>query len=586
MKPTLKPIIALFLFIFFTQLSFANGTNEEIFSKALKAYDKVSDNYEKLFGNNDDTKNENADKESGLTIEKYKEFKKLLDNTDELFDQYVRISKNSTNIKVARYFRLSIKEMDFVSMNHLGQFSANYKRISDLSKDLSVIKGFYYPIKYSSNGKKYIITSKAKTNLERHLTIQFAKASSLSGHPADATKWAKKAYAFYNLGDYNLWWCAHIWYYNNNRQGKNNADMVESAEKLIYSASGLTRSKIKLLVDSNYANHTHAYYRLNSLLKSKPELSRGGEVWAKAAENYEKLNKDAWAMEYYNKALAAGYGDKTFLLKMMSKGKKESNKQLVKTAAETFDSKNLYTVSYNCTEYKTIAEYFDYVNQESKANELKEKYKSCDKALTKEQRRRARGGKFYVSIAPFAPLSGNLQGSIQLGGNKRLHEFGIKQTNSQRDYGFDNFDSNNPEEFKWSGLSYYYGYKKFFSRSSDGDFYFGFQFRYTDRVYETQKGVRYKTNGSSSTNITSFNPTETRYDFTLQPGYIYSSRFFHLEYYAGFGLGYSIFDGGGAEWNNDNIEITNHNILANRGETRIGATFRFGLVIGFNFINK
>lgn len=586
MRHTLKPILTFSLFIFIAQFSIANGTNDEVFSKALMAYDKVAKKYGKLFGKNDDSKDENADEKSGLTLEKYKAFKKQLDNADELFDQYVRIGSNSTKIKVARYFRLNIKEMDFTSMNHLGQYAANYKRINEIAKDLSTIKGYYYPIKYSNNGKNYIIKLKSKVNLERHLTIQFAKASSLSFHTADASKWAKKAYNFYKLGDYNLWWCAHIWYYSNNRQGKKDAEMVESAEKLIYSASGLTRRKIKLLVDSNYANHTHAYSKLNRLLKSKPQLSRGGEVWAKAAANFEKLNKDKWAMEYYNKALAEGYGDKTFLLKMMSKGKKESNKELVKSAAEIFDSKGLYAVSYNCNEYKTIAEYFDYVGEGYKANQLKEKYKKCDKALTKQQRRRARGGKFYLSFAPLAPLSGNLQGSVQIGGNKRLHEFGIKQTNSQRDFGWDEYDSDNPDDFKWSGLSYYYSYKKFFSRSSDGDFYFGFQFRYTDREYETQTGVRFRTNGTTGTNVTTFNPTETRYDFTIQPGYIYSSRFFHFEYYAGFGLGYSIFDGGGAEWNNDNIEIINHNILANRGETRIGATFRLGIVLGLNFINK
>lgn len=586
MKPALKPILALVAVLFLCTQSFANTNNDAIFSKALKAYDEVIKINKKIFGKDKGSKGEKADDGTKITQEQYKKFKISLDNTIELFDQYVRVSSNSSNIKVARYYILNLKKIDFSATNDLGQFRSNYNKISSLNSELNTVKSFYFPLKYKNNGKSYIIRYKNRKTLERQILTQFTEASAFAGKKADAAKWAKKSYSFYNYGDYNLWWTAHMWFHNYRGLYKNDAEMVEASEKLIYAMSGLKRSDTKAILDSNFANYTHAYKKLNSLLKSKPELSRKGEVWAKTAISLEKLNKNTWAIEYYNKALAEGYGDKAFLLKMMSKGKKENNKKLVRTAAKIFDSKSLYTVSYSCTDYKTIAEYFDYVDESYKASELKEKYKKCDKALTKQRRKRARGGRFYVSFAPLAPLSGNLQGSIQIGGRKRLHEFGIKQTNSQRDYGFDAYESNNPDDFKWSGTSYYYGYKKFFSRSSDGDFYFSFQFRYTDREYETQTGVRVRNKGSNSSSIAVFNPTETRYDFTLQPGYIYSSRFFHLEYYAGFGLGYSIFDGGGTEWNNDNIEITNHNILANRGETRIGATFRLGLVIGFNFINK
>ena len=67
---------------------------------------------------------------------------------------------------------------------------------------------------------------------------------------------------------------------------------------------------------------------------------------------------------------------------------------------------------------------------------------------------------------------------------------------------------------------------------------------------------------------------------------IQSILLFHLEYYMGVGAGYSTFDGGRNEWNNENYTITNQEILNGRKESRVGLTLRMGLMIGLNFINK
>jgi hypothetical protein len=574
MKLYLKSALLLFLLVC-TQINFAGTTNEDIFSKALKAYDEVIKENKKIFGKDKGSKNEKADAGKKITKEQYGGFKKKLDNAVELFDQYLRVSNNTAHKKAARFYLLNLKKIDLASTNDLGQYRANYKKINSLNNELNTVRGYYFPLRYKSKGKSYIIKFKAKTSLERQLLVQFTEASAFSYHKADAAKWAKKTYPFYKYGDYNLWWSAHMWFHNYSSLYKTDAELVEASEKLIYSMSGLKRSDIKAILDSNYANYTHAYKKLNSVLKRKPELSKNGEVWANAAESFEKLDKDNWAMEYYNNALAAGYGNKSFLLKMMSKGKKQKNKDLVKKAAQIFDSKNLYNVSYSCTEYNIIADYFEYAGEGYKATELKDKYKKCDKALTKEQRRRARGGRFYVSFAPLAPISKNLQGSIQIGGNRRLHEFGIKQTNSQRVIGVDD------EDFKWGGLSYYYTYKKFIS---DG-MYLGFQLRYTDRKYEPLNATIRNTSTNARSTQT-FNPTETRYDFTFHFGAIYATRLFHIEYYTGFGLGYYTFDGGSAAWDNTNFEITNRDVLNDRGNSPLGLTLRMGLQLGLNFINK
>ncbi len=574
MRTYIKPFV-LILFFSAAQFSFATATNNEVLAKAIKAYEKAIKVSNKLNGKDKGSKNENANKNKKITREQYTKLKKVLDNASELFDQYLRVSNDANKKKVARFYLLIIKKIDFASTNKLGRYRANYKKIRALNNELNIIKGYYFPLRYKNNGKSYIIKYTVRKNLERQLLVKFTEASAFSYKKTAAAKWAKKVYAFYNYGDYNLWWSAHMWYHNYEGLHKVDAELVESAEKLIYSMSGLKRKDIKTILDSNYANYTHAYSKLNSVLRQKPELSRDGEVWVKAAESFEKLDKDNWAMEYYKKALDGGYGNKTFLLKMMRKGKNKSNKELVKTAAEIFDNKNLYAVSYSCTEYETIANYFEYIGNESKAQELKDKYKKCDKALTKQQRRANRGRKFYVSFAPFAPISKNLQGSIQIGGRKRLHELGIKQTNSQGVIGADD------KEFKWGGLSYYYTYKKFISK----EIYRGFQIRYTNRKYENLTAtIRNKTTNASFTQT--FTPTEPRYDFTFNMGALITSRLFHIEFYSAIGLGYFVFDGGRTEWDNSNFEITNRDVLNERGNNSVGLTIRMGIQLGLNFANR
>jgi hypothetical protein len=142
----------------------------------------------------------------------------------------------------------------------------------------------------------------------------------------------------------------------------------------------------------------------------------------------------------------------------------------------------------------------------------------------------------------------------------------------------------NPENMIWSGMSYYYTYKKMSARARD--LYFGFQFRYTHKVYETQKATVTDANTNIPVGDLLFNPTEKRYDFTLNFGYMVVGKYLHLDMYYGFGLGFSNFDGGRNEWNNGAYRITNNTFLSERKETRIGFTPRMGLKIGLNLINK
>lgn len=586
MSQFIKSAIFAFSLFFIALAATANPTNDEVFKKASNSYDKTIKLYEKYTGKEKKAENEKANQNDKISLEEYPPLKKLIDETGELFDQFFKISNDNDKKKAARYYSLVLKEIDMACLNDLGRFYESYAMINNLNAELEIIKGYYYPIKYGNDGKNYILEFNRRTSIEKQLLVEFTEASTSLGKSADAAKYAQKTYAFYSYGDYNLWWAAHIWYYSANKMYNNDEEMVDVSEKLIYAMSGLKRSDIKMIKDSNWVNYTQAYYKLNSLLTQKPQLSRNGEVWAKAGENLEKLDEEKWVIEYYNKALKAGYGDKTFLLKMMEKGKSKKDKDLVKTAVELFDSKNLYS-TWDCYDYNKIADYFEYVNNTQKADELRKKNKECVKAQNKEQRRRARGGKFYVSFAPLALLSQNVQGSIQIGGNRRLHEFGLKQTNSQRDYGWDISNvKDRPKDFRWSGNSFYYTYKRFGRSGGDKGFYTGFQFRYTQRNYDEIIGSARNTASLAYTNVV-FKPKETRYDFTLQMGSISSSRFFHLEYYMGMGLGYSVFDGGAKEWNNENYEIrTNNEIFAKRKETRFGLTLRMGLMIGLNFINK
>lgn len=583
----IKTVVFSFFLLFMSFVAMANPTNDVIFKKASDSYDKTIKLYEKYTGKEKDGKNEKANQNDKITAEEYPELKKLITETNELFDQFIRVSSDADMKKAANYYSLVLKKMDIACLNDLGKYREAYGMIDDLEGELSVVKGYYYPVRYKNDGKNYIIEFKQRSSLEKQLLVEFTESSSFMGKYTDAAKYAQKAYGFYNYGDYNLWWTAHIWFYSESKLYNDGEEIVEASEKIIYAMSGLKRSDIKMIKDSNWANYTHAYYKLNSLLAQKPKLSRNGEVWAKAGENFEKLDEEKWAMEYYKKALKEGYGDKIFLLKMMEKGKSKKDKELVKTAVEIYDSKNLYS-SWTCYDYREVADYFEYIDNKQKADELNKKYKECIKAQNKEQRRRDRGGKFFVSFAPLALLSQNIQASVQIGGNRRLHEFGIKQTNSQRDYGWDVANvKDRPKDFRWSGNSFYYTYKRFTKSGADRTvFYSGFQFRYTQRNYDEIIGSA-KSNAGLSYYTVAFKPKETRYDFTLQFGTISTSRFMHIEYYMGAGLGYSVFDGGAKEWNNENYEIrSNNEIFANRKETRFGLTLRMGLMIGLNFVNK
>ena len=551
---------------------------EDIFEKASKKYDEVMNKYEKIKG-----KDEKADQSKKINAEDYAELKKMIDEAIDLFDQYVRVGTSEDSKKAARHYILVLNYYDFTFKNDLGKFSENYRNIKKLDEDLGILKGYYYPIRYSTGGRNYIIEAEKRANIERNLLVEFVEASTNSSKSADVVAYAKRAYSLYTLGDYNLWWTAHLWYYHANKLYYSGFDMADPAEKVIYSMSGLKKSDIKKIRDSNWVNYTHAYEKLNYLLSSKPELSRNGEVWAKAAESFEKLDEDAKALEYYNKALKDGYGDKTYLLKMMDYGKRKKNTELVGTAATAFDSKNLY-YTYYCDEYNTLADYFEYAGNTAKSTELKDKHAECVKTQDKKKRREERGGRLLVSFAPLPLLSGNLQGSIQVGGNKRMHEFGIRLVDQQKDLGYDSkvlkAEEDNPKNMIWSGQAFYYTYKRFLGRDGGMYPYFGFQLRYTDKKYEPQTAAA--RDGSVYRN-TVFNPVEKRYDFVMQGGYMVIGRFFHLDIYYGMGVGYSQFDKGGPP--GLDYEVRNHRFLTNRPDTRLGTSWRLGLKLGINLVN-
>jgi hypothetical protein len=577
----MKNCTKIFSVLFFALLAvnaFANTNNEEILKKALDEYDNVLNQHKKIKGESD-----KADDIKKITREQYKEIKILIDKTIDLFDQYTRVGTNDASKKAARHYILVLKKYDFSYKNDLGEFRDNFNKISSLESEMAVLNGYYYPLRYSSGNKNYIIDADKKTTLEQGLLVEFAEASTNLSKGTETIKYTQKAYKMYSYGDYNLWWCAHLWYFYANKLGYTGNEMVEPSENVIYAMSGLKRSDIKKIKDSGWVNYTHSYSKLNSLLASNPSLSRNGEVWAKAGENFEKLDEEKWALEYYNKALKDGYGDRSFLLKMMEKGKSKKDKTLIKTAATIFDTKNLYSYGY-CYDYKTIADYFDAADETTKAKELTDKYNTCQKEQTKQQRRAERGARFFVSFAPLPLLSGNIQGSVQIGGKKKMHEFGVRQVNGQKDRGLDMWggSNKNPDNMIWSGMAYYYTYKKMSVR----DLYFGFQFRYTDKVYETQEANVTDANTNIPLGRFQFNPTEKRYDFTLNFGYMVVGKYLHLDLYYGFGVGFSKFDGGRTEWNNGGYEITNHTFLAERKEIRIGFTPRMGLKVGLNLINK
>lgn len=561
--------------------------NDLIFKNALAKYDELVNKYNDIKG-----KEEKADDTKTITKEKYETLKKTIDESVDLFDQYIRISTETEKVKAARHYLLVVKKMDFTFNNDLRNFSANFQKINTLDAELTTIKGYYYPIKYGYDGKNYSITYDKRSSMEKGLLVEFIETSTNLGKSDEVIKFAKRAYPLYSIGDYNLWWVAHLWYYHSNKLFYSDERIVEPSEKLIYSMTGLKRSDIKKIKDSNWVNYTHAYNKLNSVLASKPSLSKGGEVWAKAAESFEKLDENTWALEYYNKALKEGYGDRSFLLKMMEFGKRKNNKELVGTAVNIYDAKNLYQ-NYYCSDFLTIAEYFEYAGNSSKAKELKAKNKECTKAQTKKQRRAERGGKFFISFAPLALLSGNIQGSIQIGGNKRLHEFGVKKTGEQRDRGLDmtlrggnSITNLNPESMTWSGMSYYYTYKKFTKGGSNkAQLYYGFQLRYTNKEYETQT-ARVRNNTNNATTNLLFAPKETRYDMVFHQGILVVGKIFHLDMYYGMGAGYSVFDGGAPQWNNTGFTVQNHDFLSARKDTRFGVTFRMGLKIGLNIINR
>ncbi|MGV3597920.1 MAG: hypothetical protein ACO1PI_08635 [Bacteroidota bacterium] len=577
----MKNYTKIFSVLFFALLAintFAITNNEEILKKALEEYDNVLSQYKKIKG-----EGEKADDNKKITREQYKEIKTQIDKTIDLFDQYIRIGTSDASKKAARHYILVLKKYDFTFKNDLREFRDNYNKISSLESEMATLNGYYYPIQYSSGTKNYIINTDKRTSLEKGLLVEFLEVCTNLSKDADAVKHAKKGYAMQSYGDYNLWWCAHLWYFHSNKLNYTGYEMVEPSEGVIYAMSGLKRSDIKKIKDSGWINYTQAYYKLNSLLASNPSLSRNGEVWAKAGENFEKLDEEKWALEYYDKALKDGYGDRSFLLKMMEKGKSKKDKTLIKTAATIYDTKNLYSYGY-CYDYKTIADYFDAADETTKAKELTDKYNTCQKEQTKQQRLAERGARFFVSFAPLPLLSGNIQGSVQIGGKRKLHEFGIRQVNEQRDRGLDmwGISNKNPENMIWSGMSYYYTYKKMSAR----DLYFGFQFRYTNKVYETLNATVTNANNNSYVGNFPFSPTEKRYDFTLNFGYMVVGKYLHLDMYYGFGLGFSTFDGGRNEWNNGAYRITNNTFLSERKETRIGFTPRMGLKIGLNLINK
>jgi hypothetical protein len=579
----IKTACAVMAFLCFAPAAFAGTTTgEDIFKEASKYYDDVLKQYGKIKGDN-----EKADEGKKITREQYNELKITIDKAIDLFDQYNRVGSDDASKKAGRYYTLVLKYYVFVFKNDLGEFKDNFNNIGELDGLLSTVNGYYFPIKYGVGGKNYIIEYSHRASVEKNLLVEFVEASTNAGKSIETIKYARRAYNFYQYGDYNLWWCAHLWYYHANKQYYSGNDMLEPAEKVIYAMSGMKRSDIKKIKDSSWVNYTHAYHKINSLLSITPALSRGGEVWAKAGEAFEKLDEDKWALEYYNKALKDGYGDRAFLIKMMDKGRDKKDKDLVKTAADIFDGKNLY-YTYGCSDYNMMADYFEYAGDAAKTSDLREKYKTCIKAQNKEQRRRERGAKVFLSFAPLPLLSHNLQGSLQIGGNRRLHEFGLRQVKSQKDKGLDMGESKTPKEMIWNGMAYYYTYKKFVRGSSDkAKTYFGFQFRYTDKKYDAQTRVQvYNANTNAFIGNYTFNPTEKRYDFTLQFGTIIAGKYFHSEFYMGTGIGYSVFNGGSLYWGNGDYKIQNHTFLQNREETRIGLTLHMGYIIGLNLVNK
>jgi hypothetical protein len=321
---------------------------------------------------------------------------------------------------------------------------------------------------------------------------------------------------------------------------------------------------------------------VEQILDATPELSGGGEVWARTYRLLVNAQLNQRALQFAEKALGTEYVDREFLLSVFPLAKTEKRPELAKKVLNQYAD---LVGAGECDNLTVLADKYKDINEDLKAQQYRDKASKCVKAREREIKVAGRDGGFYIGtyLLPLIRTDWGAVAAIQT--RRHIFEFSYQQLTDRRDRLYDlrfrGVDGAADQKVRWDGYYAHFAANKL-SGKKGARRYKGILLGYNQRDYQPMTVANISDENGMAVNDApvTFRPTERRYIFMLNWGAHSYGRYLASDFYLGYGLSWNEFSRGNDNYDSKDYDYRDNALLNGRRGGRISLLLRIGVTIG------
>ncbi len=321
---------------------------------------------------------------------------------------------------------------------------------------------------------------------------------------------------------------------------------------------------------------------IEQTLGAEPDLSGGGEVWARTYRLLVNAQLNQRALQFAENALEAKYLDREFLLSVFPLANTEKKPELAKKVLDIYAG----TIGVGeCDNYTVVADNYATIKEYVKAQQYRDKATKCAKARAREIKVAGRDGGLYLGtyVLPLIRTDWGAVAAIQT--RRHIFEVSYQKLTDRRDRLYDlrfrGVDGAADQKVRWDGYYAHFAASKL-SGKKGARRYSGILLGYNQRDYQPVNVATITDKGGNvvNDNPVVFKPTERRYILMFNGGFHNYGRFLASDLYMGYGLSWNEFERGNSNFDNKDYDYGDNALLNGRRGGRLSLMVRVGITIG------
>lgn len=499
-------------------------------------------------------------------------------------------SGNAEQKTVATYFKANLQyELGFV-YGMMGKNAEAYEVLKGIESDYENFStSSKFPMQYKFDEKNYSIKwNNFSPTLSEYYTGMGEICVNLNKFD-EALVWSRKSLNSSSSTDWYKYIACNKIIEVKKKKKLYDQEMMEVASKMIVIVTGLDSSYQSTIKEYNYPTKKSGYQVLTTIADDGIQLTDMAKHYSLAAEamyNTESYNEAAFL---YSFAQDKGYYKESSVEKIVVTAVKVNNYQLGLKAVDKYRAN---IIADNCGEYRKAIKWYGDLTDFKSADELRAELTKCEKRERRERNTspvssmnsKVSKFHFYLGFNPIGimnvPARMNFGGDMAFLIDKFCIDFEFNRVQQDLDWPM----RIKQEKYRWDGYAGYIGLKGVSKVNRRVSISAGPQFGFVWKQFSpVNTGVTDLTLGGVVNKT--FRPQERQYRMLLVfDSYTWLS-YFGIHIYAGLGLSVNQFDGGGAEYNNDNYQLS-EKILNTRKPLYVAPQFKLGLSFGLHIPGK